>query len=78
MSWKTILGAAIGIFYIYGVGVLIHEMRIAPEMYFDEDGYFRKKEWFIENNKTDQMYYDENCTERCLVYCSQAENDTNN
>lgn len=59
------------IWVVCGFGVItlistvwvIYEAKTAPELYFDKEGNFRRLEWFEENNKTSEMFYDEYCKE---------------
>lgn len=52
-------GVLTGITYV----LLYFEIKRAPEMYYDKSGNLRKIEWFEQNNKTSEMFYDESCNE---------------
>lgn len=56
MIW---VACGFGVLTLISMGVVIYEAKTAPEMYFDKQGNLRRIEWFEENNKTSEMFYDE-------------------
>lgn len=57
------------VLFIYSLSILWlgYEVGRAPEMYFDKNGNFRRREWFIENDEFENAYYDENLMEKVPV-----------